>query len=227
MTIERKDAPHPTPRSRNLAARSCRGCHQRKIRCDRAVPCTHCSRCGITCVYPTKESDMARKDGPTLQSISNRLERLEVLLSRLAEDGQVTARAADRRRRDSQTQLKSYSSGNDNSTEALNRHPSNEDPGASTWELLLNEEEVVQYANTSLAGNVSLFLSFALVLLTLLRNGQANMHQLGGPCPKSTIHRLGNYLLTYPEKCKPSWHTACTVKFSHFFKFLGRAKFLP
>ncbi|RAO67797.1 uncharacterized protein BHQ10_003809 [Talaromyces amestolkiae] len=94
---------------------------------------------------------MARKGGPSLQSISNRLERLEVLLSRLAEDGQVTTRAAGSRRRETQTQAQFNSSGNANRTGDSNRHSSNEDPGPSTWELLLNEEEVVQYANNSIA----------------------------------------------------------------------------
>lgn len=155
-TTEKNDAPHPSPQSRKLAARSCRGCHQRKIRCDRAVPCTNCSRCGIVCVYPTKESDMARRGGPTLQSISNRLERLEVLLVRLAEDGQVTTRAAGGRRRELQTQVQFYSDVKINGSEAAIHPPSNQDPGASTWELLLNEEEVVQYANNSLPENVSL-----------------------------------------------------------------------
>ncbi|EEA26447.1 hypothetical protein EYB26_006155 [Talaromyces marneffei] len=151
-TSSEKEVPHPSVQSRKFATRSCRGCHQRKIRCDRAVPCTNCSRCGIICVYPTKESDMARK-APTLQSIANRLERLEDLLSRLVEDGQITTVAAGGRRRESQTQVPFHSGANVNRTEAANQHPSNQDPGASTWELLLNEEEVVQYANKSLPGN--------------------------------------------------------------------------
>ncbi|GAM35336.1 hypothetical protein TCE0_017f03597 [Talaromyces pinophilus] len=96
---------------------------------------------------------MARRGGPTLQSISNRLERLEVLLVRLAEDGQVTTRAAGGRRRELQTQVQFYSDVKINGSEAAIHPPSNQDPGASTWELLLNEEEVVQYANNSLPEN--------------------------------------------------------------------------
>lgn len=162
-TTEKKDAQHPSPRS-HLAARSCRGCHQRKVRCDRAVPCTNCSRCGINCVYPTKESDIARKGGITLQSISNRLERLEVLLSRLADDGQVTTRSASSRRREPQTQAQFNSSGIVNRTEASNRL-SSQDPSPSTWELLLNEEEVVQYANNSITDDVSIYFLFVLLSL--------------------------------------------------------------
>lgn len=154
MTNE-NDAPHSSQQSRKLAARSCRGCHQRKIRCDRAVPCTNCSRCGIICVYPTKESDLARKGGATLQSISNRLERLEGLLSRLAEDGQVTTRAASSRMPETQTPVQFHSSANVNVTKTSDQHISNEDTGTSTWQLLLNEEEVVQYANKSIPENVS------------------------------------------------------------------------
>jgi hypothetical protein len=73
-----------SPQSYKQGARSCRGCHQRKVRRDRGVPCTNCSRCGISCVYPTKATDVERK-GPSLQNVSSRLERMEILLSRLIE----------------------------------------------------------------------------------------------------------------------------------------------
>lgn len=115
---------------------------------------------------------MARRGGPTLQSISNRLERLEVLLVRLAEDGQVTTRAAVSRRRELQTQVQFYSDVNVNGTEAVNQQPSNQDPGASTWELLLNEDEVVQYANNSITENVSLF---PFIQVTSLRYGTVKL----------------------------------------------------
>ena len=139
--------------SYKLGARSCRGCHQRKIRCDRRVPCTNCSRCGLTCVYPTKDTDVARK-APTLQSISNRLERLESLLSRFVESSQVTttgsaAGSGGGSDRESQPQTRVQSGANVNATGTANPHPSNQRPGNPTWELLLNDERVVRDANNS------------------------------------------------------------------------------
>lgn len=77
------------PRTYRPGARSCEGCHQRKVRCDRGEPCINCSKHGMTCVYPTRDPDAVRKP-PTLRDISNCLERLESLLSGLAESGEST-----------------------------------------------------------------------------------------------------------------------------------------
>lgn len=87
-------------------------------------------------MYPTKETDLARK-GPTLQSISSRLERLEVLLSRLAENIQITTGfVAGGGAGESQTQVQVQSGAN------VNAIPSTRGPSKSTWELLLNDEQV-------------------------------------------------------------------------------------
>ncbi|KIH89919.1 hypothetical protein SPBR_00212 [Sporothrix brasiliensis 5110] len=79
-------APYPPQK---LASRSCTACYQRKVRCDRAVPCSNCEKHGVSCVYPTRETTDADgtpvKKGTTLQSIANRLGRVEVLLTRLLE----------------------------------------------------------------------------------------------------------------------------------------------
>lgn len=149
------DMAHPhresSPQSYTLGARSCRGCHQRKVRCDRGMPCTNCSRCGITCVYPTKDKDVARKTtSTTLQNISNRLERLEVLLSRFLEGSQVTmGSAADRGGGESQTQIQAQPYTNVKPIGTANQHSSNQPPCKSTWQLLLNDEQVVQPTNNS------------------------------------------------------------------------------
>lgn len=120
-------------------------------------------------MYPTKDRDVARKT-PNLQSISNRLERLEILLSRLSESIQVTTGSvADRRRGgsdgESQTQNEVQSCANVNAIETANQRPCK-----STWELLLNDEKVVRHANSSnienLLQDVRLnFLEFIQVLL--------------------------------------------------------------
>ncbi|KAJ4864457.1 fungal specific transcription factor domain-containing protein [Trichoderma breve] len=97
---EEDSAPAPPLResvlqSSSRGTRSCEGCYQRKIRCDRGVPCANCSRHGMTCVYPTRDPDAAQKPC-TLRDVSNRLERLESLLSLLVErTGVLTGLEAD------------------------------------------------------------------------------------------------------------------------------------
>ncbi|GAD93522.1 conserved hypothetical protein [Paecilomyces variotii No. 5] len=137
--------------SDTLGRRSCRGCHQRKVRCDRGVPCTNCSRCGISCVYPTKD----REKGPNLQNVSSRLERLELLLSRLAERIEVTTgpaiNAIDHGHGgnggESQTQIQVQSGAKVNATGSANQHPSSQHSNKSTWELLLNDGKDARYMN--------------------------------------------------------------------------------
>lgn len=125
-----------------LGARSCIACHRRKVRCDRGVPCTNCSKCDSTCVYPTKDKDKDDQRNPTLQHISDRLGRLETLLLHLvgprisAPDAELQGQVQD---------PPTFGSGQ------RNHKP---------WELLLNDGNNVQYVNNSnlrdLLQNVSL-----------------------------------------------------------------------
>lgn len=121
-------------------ARSCLACHRRKVRCDRGVPCTNCSKCGFACVYPTKDKDEHRSSN--LQQISERLGRLEALLSRLVEP-RVSAASGEV----------------ENRVQQESNFPSTQGD-SKTWEVLLNDGDVVQYVNNSnikdLLQNVSL-----------------------------------------------------------------------
>lgn len=104
------------------------------------MPCTNCSRGGITCVYPTKDTDSARK-GPTLQKISEQLERLEILLSRFAESSQITrGSTANCPGGESQTQVQIQSGAN-----AKKYRMSKPNPSGSTWELLLDDERLFRH----------------------------------------------------------------------------------
>lgn len=85
-------------------------------------------------MYPTKDS----QKGPTLQNISSRLERLEILLSRLAECSQVTTGS---------TVDQVQSGANVNAMGTANQHPFSQHSRKSTWELLLNEGQGVRYVN--------------------------------------------------------------------------------
>jgi hypothetical protein len=218
--LDDNDIAHPyqesSPQSYKLGARSCRGCHQRKVRCDRGVPCTNCSRCGIACVYPTKDQDVARKI-TTLENISNRLERLEVLLSSFLEGSQVTSgSAADRGGGGSQTQIQVQHFANVNAIETANQLSSKQRPYKSTWQLLLNDGQVVQSANNSnieiLIQNVSLdFLEFLQILFPSIKLSYDKYPQANIKRPPGTenqdysTHWLGNSTITSSEenKCSP------------------------
>ncbi|KAI5455589.1 hypothetical protein BGZ63DRAFT_368628 [Mariannaea sp. PMI_226] len=149
------------PQGSIRGTRSCEGCHQRKIRCDRGVPCTHCSKHGMTCVYPTRDHDPAQKP-LTLRDISNRLERLESLLSLLVERSEVPPGfAADgggggggRRRRRSFAEVDipilarpaATATPNVNASASATRtdrqQPSDRPSDKSTWELLMKHSNI-------------------------------------------------------------------------------------
>lgn len=139
----------PVPPTNRLGARSCEGCHQRKVRCDRGVPCDNCSRHGMTCVYPTRDPDAAGTT-PTLRDISNCLKRLEILLSRFAESSEVTTEAAVDHygsgryhgHAESQIQIQARTGANVNAIETASQRPSDRPPNKSTWEILLNNSDI-------------------------------------------------------------------------------------
>ncbi|CRG90842.1 putative transcriptional regulatory protein C139,03 [Talaromyces islandicus] len=88
---------------------------------------------------------MVRKT-PTLRDISSCLERLETLLSRFAESGEVTTRPVVdgsggrvRSRADSDIQIQVRSGANVNASEK--QHPFDRPPNKSTWEILLNNSD--------------------------------------------------------------------------------------
>ncbi|CAG7949172.1 unnamed protein product [Penicillium olsonii] len=111
-----------------LGARSCLACHRRKVRCDRGVPCTNCAKCDFTCVYPTKDKDRDEQRSPTLQRISDRLGRLETLLSHLVEPRASVS--AEQQVHDAPIFTQSQRE-------------------SKPWELLLNDGNNVQYVNNS------------------------------------------------------------------------------
>ena len=147
--LDNHNSPHShresTSQSHKLGARSCRACHQRKVRCDRGVPCTNCSRCDINCVYPAKDKDAARKSTATLQSISNRLEQLEGLLSSLVEGSQATTGSgADHGDDYFRTRIRDQCHANAKALGTTNENSSGEHSCKSTWQLLLNDDQAAQ-----------------------------------------------------------------------------------
>ncbi|PNP56930.1 hypothetical protein THARTR1_03077 [Trichoderma harzianum] len=149
-SVDEEDA---APQSSSRGTRSCEGCYQRKIRCDRGVPCTNCSRHGMACVYPTRDPDAAQKPC-TLRDISNRLERLEGLLSLLAErsgvstgiepdggSGSGSGSGRGRAEPEITTQARPISA-NANTIRTGRQQPSDRPSDKSTWELLMNNSNI-------------------------------------------------------------------------------------
>ncbi|KAJ5605528.1 hypothetical protein N7510_008309 [Penicillium lagena] len=118
------------PRTYRPGARSCEGCHQRKVRCDREVPCTNCSRYGMTCVYPTRDPDSAQK--PLLFETSPTSS--EATTGSAVDDGGGRA--------ESEIQIQARPSASVNAIETASQRPSNRPPNKSTWEILLNNSDI-------------------------------------------------------------------------------------
>lgn len=73
----------PTPttplsvRHSKKSERSCLMCHQRKIRCYKKIPCSHCLRADVLCCYPAPERNSRRPQKTTIAEVAVRLARLE------------------------------------------------------------------------------------------------------------------------------------------------------
>lgn len=150
----------PTDRERHpaaaapykVASRSCNACYQRKVKCDRGVPCTNCEKHGSNCVYPTKpqpdaDGGVPTRKGPSLQSISSRLERVEELLTRLVDRTDVPqkptsssssclpSRPQNPRRGSHPVDLRPQLPPRTQDAQGQQNQPS------TTWEILLNDEQ--------------------------------------------------------------------------------------
>lgn len=65
-------------------ARSCIRCHERKVRCNKAMPCSPCNRAKAQCRYPGPEKAKRRAHRDTQAEVGPRLERLERALGAIA-----------------------------------------------------------------------------------------------------------------------------------------------
>lgn len=137
------DAPRSAGQSNwhSLSSRSCVTCHRRKVRCDRKVPCTNCSKGDWTCVYPSKGRDSSRKP-PSLQDVTDRLERVEAMLLRYCDDQGASRRLAEHEGQGTFVAQDSIQSSTENP-------PQNFGQRSRPWELLLNDGQRVQYVNNS------------------------------------------------------------------------------
>ncbi|KAF2092289.1 hypothetical protein K490DRAFT_23165, partial [Saccharata proteae CBS 121410] len=73
---------------------SCINCRQRKIRCDKRVPCGACQRSGAECTFPSQRAPR-RKQNRRNEELLRRLDHLEGLVDRLGGEVAVSARAGE------------------------------------------------------------------------------------------------------------------------------------
>lgn len=121
-----------------LGSRSCGACHQRKVRCDRGEPCANCLRYDVDCVYPEKHTAETQKSS-TLQDLSDRLQRVEVLLTRIAE-GNVGVTSISDQHTPEYRSRKTNKTGN--GADIVGSLSAGKGSKRSTWELLLNKSDV-------------------------------------------------------------------------------------
>ncbi len=72
---------------------SCLSCRQRKVKCDKAKPCSACQRLNLDCVYPPRvRLPRGRQGGSKARNIeiTRRLNRLEGLVERLGGETALT-----------------------------------------------------------------------------------------------------------------------------------------
>jgi hypothetical protein len=69
--------------------RSCWSCHKRKVKCDRAFPCSTCVRTKTSCSYPELEKRKKLRKVP-VSALLGRLAQLEKKVSTLSKVQQTT-----------------------------------------------------------------------------------------------------------------------------------------
>ena len=75
-----------TARINRKAGRSCVICHKRKVRCDKRLPCSTCTRGGVLCRYPAGDKPAPRQPKSTIADIASRLVQLEKTIIALSGD---------------------------------------------------------------------------------------------------------------------------------------------
>lgn len=81
----------------SLNPRSCVTCRRRKVKCDKKVPCSHCIRGNIECIFPGPGRAPRKSRKPADAELLERLRRLEGVVSSLnAQVEEHEQEAADR-----------------------------------------------------------------------------------------------------------------------------------
>lgn len=106
--------------------RSCELCRQRKVKCDRQQPCSHCTRSGQECLYPSGPGRAPKRSRRAENAqLMDKLSRLEHIIKRLASENPgdseaVLAGGADRGA-DSLQRIQPSSRSGDDDKESLHK----------------------------------------------------------------------------------------------------------
>ncbi|KFY79619.1 hypothetical protein V499_01405 [Pseudogymnoascus sp. VKM F-103] len=74
--------------------RSCQLCHQRKIRCDKTLPCSNCVRGHTSCHYPGNERKARRPHKTTITDVASRVTKLERVIAAMSNHHGIATEAA-------------------------------------------------------------------------------------------------------------------------------------
>lgn len=83
-------ASRPRPQSSRNVERSCAVCHRRKVRCDKNLPCSQCTRGGFSCSYPPVREVARRTRKTTINDVATRISEMEKTLETF-KSGQATS----------------------------------------------------------------------------------------------------------------------------------------
>lgn len=66
--------------------RSCYGCNNKKIRCDKKEPCSQCTRAGRPCTYPAMGPRKRRAKKTIMEEMATRISNLEKSVAKIREE---------------------------------------------------------------------------------------------------------------------------------------------
>jgi hypothetical protein len=81
------------------AKRSCLLCHQRKIRCDRGLPCGNCERADLLCCYPAPQRKGRTPHKLTITDVAARLARLERTVNAISNNTESSSETSEKKPR--------------------------------------------------------------------------------------------------------------------------------
>ncbi|KAK4212539.1 hypothetical protein QBC37DRAFT_192129 [Rhypophila decipiens] len=167
----------PSPAA-NPKQRSCVTCRARKVRCNKASPCSHCQRAGIVCVYPTPDrtprwarrlnqqmpKDVSNKPsattGPAASAASASTEGVAPVMDRLHKLESLVRELSTQLRQEQQDIGKSTDTtqstpspaaagqGNDDSQSRMSDHGSTQKVQQEFGRLVLDESKSARYVSS-------------------------------------------------------------------------------
>ncbi|KAM5370301.1 hypothetical protein ACJZ2D_008597 [Fusarium nematophilum] len=109
-------------RTRNIE-RSCAVCHRRKVRCDKKIPCSQCTRGDFPCSYPPAGPITRRARKTTINDVASRIEEMEKTIEAFA-SGKASGASASPSSQQQPTPTYTARTSNPPDTKTREQHPS-------------------------------------------------------------------------------------------------------